>query len=207
MSETNTPAIIPNVDANVDIKDFKYRFNKDNLGNKRATVELKLPVPSAQGIVKILETGGKQLELLLEAVYSVVSSVAKSLVNDDEKISQESFPFDKITWDAIANQTRAERATIDQVKWEAFAKSYIEVMPGVTNKSLQAVTNATLVYLKKFSIIKTDKTSISKLKEQLGLYAEHAKDAEEYTDILELLNDKADTYLKADDIQQLVANL
>lgn len=201
--------ITANYDKNADVKDFAFHFKKDKLGNKRASVELKLPVPSVEGIVAILEKGGKELELLQDAMYDVIRSQAAALVSDDEAIKQETFPVGKISWEAIANMPKADRrsSSIDQAVWEAFAKDYIEVMPGVTGKSAEAVTNATVVYLKKFSIVKTNKDVLGKLKEQLALYLEHSKNAEQFAEILDLLVSKADSYLQANDVELLVSNL
>lgn len=201
--------INPNHDKNVDIKEFNFHFKKDKLGNKRPSVELKLPVPSVEGIVAIIEKGGKELELLQDAIYDVIRSQAGSIVSDDEKISQTTFPVANILWSAIANMPKADRrsSAIDSAVWEAFAKDYIDVMPGVTGKSVEAVTNATVVYLKKFSIVKTNKDVIGKLKDQLGLYMEHSKNVEQFTEILELLISKADSYLAANDVELLVKNL
>ena len=198
-----------NYDNTVEAKDFSFHFKKDKLGNKRPSVELKLPVPSVQGIITILEKGGKGLELLQEAVSDVIRSQAASIVSDNETISQATFPVDQISWDFIANMPKADRrqSSIASEVWEAFAKDYIEVMQSVTGKSVDAVTNATIVFLKKFSIVKTNKDVLKKLKEQLGLYMENSRNAEQFTEILELLISKADAYLTANDVELLVANL
>lgn len=201
--------IAANFDKNVDTKDFTFHFKKDKLGNKRPSVELKLPVPSVEGIIEILNKGSKELELLQDAIYDVIRSQAAAIVSEDEKISQATFPVANILWSAIANMPKADRrsSAISAELWEAFAKDYIEVMPGVTGKSVEAVTNATVVYLKKFSIVKTNKDVIGKLKEQLGLYMEHSKNVEQFAEILELLVGKADSYLNANDVELLVQNL
>lgn len=199
--------IVPNSDKLVDMKEMKFRFKKDKLGAQRPTVEIKAPVPSVEGIVAILEKGGKGLELLLEVCFDTVRGAIASYVGDNENASQETIPFDKYTWEAIATAPRAERKSIADEIWEAFAKDYIEVMPGVTGKSVEAVTNATAVYLKKFSIVKTDKVVLNKLKDQLALYMEHTKKGEEFAEILELLNGKLDAYLKANDVELLIQNL
>jgi hypothetical protein len=201
--------VTANFDNTVDQKDFTFHFKKDKLGNKRPSVELKLPVPSVEGIVAILEKGGKELELLQDAIYDVIRSQAASIVSDDEKISQATFPSAQVLWSAIANMPKADRrsSAIDATVWEAFAKDYIDVMPGVTGKSAEAVTNATVVYLKKFSIVKTNKDVIGKLKDQLALYMEHSKNVEQFGEILELLVSKADSYLNANDVELLVQNL
>ena len=201
--------VTANFDKTVDVKDFSFHFKKDKLGNKRPSVELKLPVPSVEGIVAILEKGGKELELLQDAIYDVIRSQAAAIVSDDEKASQATFDTSKILWTAIANMPKADRrsSAIDTAVWEAFAKDYIDVMPGVTGKSAEAVTNATVVYLKKFSMVKTNKDVLSKLKDQLGLYLEHSKNADQFAEILDLLVSKADSYLSANDVELLVQNL
>lgn len=193
--------------ATTENKPFKFRFNKDKMGNQRKTVELNLPVLTLAGIFGILEAGGKGAELVAEVCADTIRRAAASIVGDNEGIAQETFPLDKIDWNAIANQSRAERQTIADEVWEAFCKDYIEVMPGVTGKRVEMVTNATIVYLKKFSIVKTDKGTISKLKDQLSLYMENSKNAEQFTEILELLLNKADTYLNANEVALLVQNL
>lgn len=204
---TNTP-ISASFDKTVDIKDFTFRFRKDKLGNKRPSVELKLPVPSVEGIVEILEKGGKGLELLQDAVSEVIRAQAAEYVSEDEKISQSTFPMAKLAWDFIANIPKEDRrsSSITPELWEAFVKDYIDVMPALTNKTIDAVTNATIVYVKKFSMIKSDKASLAKLKEQLAIYTE-TKNAEQYADILEMLVRRCDAYLAADDLASLVANL
>lgn len=225
---TATTPINPNFDKNVDVKEFKFRFKKDKLGNQRPNVEIKAGVPSVEGIIAIIEKGGKGLELLQDALYDVVRSAISADVGEDEKANQATIDsatytikvkgpdgkeveqtFPKYSWDGIANQPREDRraSSIPDDQWEAFAKSYIETMPGVTGKSVEAVTNATIVFLKKFSMVKTNKEVISKLKEQLGLYMASAKDAEQYQEILDLLMRKADGYLGANDVELLVQNL
>jgi len=203
--------IAPSFDKTADQADFKFRFKKDKLDNQRPTVEIKGLVPSVEGIVVILEKGGKGLSLLQDAMYDVIRNQLASEVADNEKFDQAFYDANaaKYSWEAIANIDRQDRraASISEETWAAFAKDYIEVMPGVTNKSIEAVTNATIVYLKKFSIIKTDKTSINKLLPQLALYIEHSPNAEQFTEILDLLNRKAEGYLGADDVEKLVNNL
>lgn len=210
MTDTTTQSgVTANFDNTVDFKDFTFHFKKDKLGNKRPSVELKLPIPSVEGIVAILEKGGKELELLQDAIYDVIRSQAAQIVSDDEKITQATFPAANVLWSFIANMPKADRrsSAIDASLWEAFAKDYIETMPAVTGKSLEAVTNATVVYLKKFAIVKTNKDVISKLKDQLALYLEHSKNVEQFSEILDLLISKADSYLNANDVDLLVSNL
>lgn len=207
MNTTATPAT-----PSVSLVEMKFRFKKDKMGNQRPTVELKdVPVPNENYIIEILEKGpvarNKELKLLLEVMAGTVRSAAAAIVSDDEKITADNFPMEKVSWEAIANQERAERATISQETWEAFAKEYLEIMPALTNKTPEQLGNAIQVYLKKFAIIKTNKKVLEKLKEQLTIFVENTKNGEDFADIIELLQGKLELYLNSNDVELLVANL
>lgn len=197
----------------VDVKEVKFGFKKvkdesTGLESRRAPVELSLPVPSVEGIIEILQAGGKGLELLQEAVADIIISRARELVNDDEKISQESIDLQKLSWDFIANLPKAERrgGGISKDTWEEFGKDYVSVMPGITGKSVEQVTNASKIILNKFNSIKTNKPVLKLIREQLGIYLQHAPNAEAYTECISFLDQKAETLLNMDEAA-LLANL
>lgn len=196
-------------DKNVDVKDFKFRWKKDKLGNQRSNVELKAGVPSIEGFVAILEAGGKGLELLQEAAYGVIRDSIGSFLSENEDATAANVDLTQFTWDKIANQPAADRraSSIPEETWTGFATDYIDIMPQVTGKSKEAVTNATLIYGKKFSMVKSNKPVLKALKEQLGIYANSTKKGEEFAEILELLTRKVDTYIGSNDVELLVANL
>lgn len=205
---TDQAEIVANVDKNLDTKEFKFRFKKDKLGVQRPTVVISnAKVPSIEGIIEIIQTGGKGLEMLQETVSDVIRTSLAGFVGDNEGITEDQIDWSKFSWDAIANQPRAERKTIDEETWQGFVQDYLTVMPAIANKSPEAVQNATIVYLKKFAQVKTNKEALNTLKDQLSLYIEHSKNAEQYQDVLDLLVSKLDTYLKADDITALISNL
>ena len=204
MTDTNTSEVNTN-EATV-LQKFTFRFKKDKLGNKRAPVELNLPVPTISGIVDILKAGGKELELLNDAIYGVVKSVASEIVADNANISQDNFPVAQVLWTAIANMPKAERATIPQEQWDGFAADYLAVMPGLTGKSADQVGLATQIYLKKFVMVKTNKPILGKLKEQLALYME-TPNAENFQDVLELLLRRVDAYLSAEELVVTADNI
>jgi hypothetical protein len=206
MSET----IVANVDRLTSAKEMVFNFKKDKLGNKRNSVKLEPKVPSVDGVVDILSRGDeKEIELLLDAVYSVIRSAAAGIISDDENITKDNFPYDKVTWNAIANQPKEDRrsSTIPEEAWNDFCTSYIGYMPGATGKSEEAVSNATLVYRKKFAPWKSDKKTLEKLKGQLALYIDGCPDAEQHQEILDMLLRRVDVYLNADDVIALAANL
>lgn len=195
-------------DPVVQLVEAKFRFKKDKMGNQRSTFILPgMAVPTVAGLIDIISKGGKGLNLLLEVCQDTIRTAAASIVGDDEKIAAESFPHAKITWEAIANQERAERTKIEDSVWEAFAKDYLEIMPALTNKDADQLGNALSVYLKKFTIVKTNKPVLSKLKDQLTIYVNHTQNGEAFSDIISLLLGKLDLYLSSNDVELIVNNL
>lgn len=220
-------AVAPAADPNIDttelsrLEEFKFRFKKDKIGNQRPEFKVKLRVPTVQGVANILmkrddetdpaKSGKKAYELLMESLTSTIRSAMASLIGNDPAIDQ-SNAEEKLQalsdWFAIANMPKADRrAAIDEEIWNTFVADYIEIMPALSNKSVDNVTAATQVYLKKFSMFKTDKVTLNNLKNQLALYVANTKKGEEVSEVLELLSDKLDAYLKADDVEQLRAAL
>lgn len=187
---------------------FSFRTVKDEatgLESKRPTIEQKIPVPSVEGIIAILEAGGKQLELLLDTVADVIYGRAREVLADDEKLTE--VPLDQLTWEIIANLPKAERKGrgIPKDVWEDFSKDYIAVMPSVTGKTAEQVGNAAKILLNKFAQVKTNKPVINLLKGQLALYLNSSPNAESYSECVEFLVNKADTLLAADEAALLDA--
>jgi hypothetical protein len=207
------------IDPSVQTSNFKFGFKKDKLGNKRATVEIVGLIPSKEGLLHIINSGGKALEFLQELVYDGIRTAIASDVSEDEKFDQNTYnaaelkvgdnTYPKYSFEGIANQPREDRraSSIPEEQWKGFAEDYIKVMPSVANKTVEQLQAAIYVYTRKFRDIKTDKTSLGKLKEQLALYLQHSQDAENYMDVLELLIKKCDEYLASNDVQKLIANL
>jgi hypothetical protein len=194
-----TETIQANFDNKVDFKDVKFSFRtiKDEatgLETKRPTIETKIPVPSVEGIIAILEAGGKQLELLQEAVSDIVFQRAREILADDEKLTE--LPIDQLGWEVIANLPQAERKGrgIPKEVWEEFSKDYIE-----------QVGNAAKILLNKFAQVKTNKPVVNLLKGQLALYLNSSPNAEQFQGCVEFLINKADTLLQQDEAALLAA--
>jgi len=208
MTEQNT--INASYNKFVDEKEVKFSFRtvKDEatgLESKRATIEQKLPVPSIEGIIAILEAGGKQLELLQDTVAEVIYGRAREILADDEKLTE--VPVDQLTWEVIANLPKAERKGrgIPKETWEDFSKDYVAVMPSVTGKTAEQVGNAAKILLNKFAQVKTNKPVVNLLKGQLALYLNSSPNAESFSECVEFLVNKADTLLAADEAALLEA--
>lgn len=206
----NAPVVAQEVQESPSkLMDFKFRFKKDKLGNQRPEVKLQVPVPTVTGLVEIITSGDpKQFQLLQDACYDVIRDVLNGMVAEKDDISQENLDVSKLSWAAIANMPKEDRrsSAIPEELWTAFVADYIAVMPGLTGKSEDAVKNATEVYVRKFAPWKSQKSVIAKLKEQLALYSGTAN-AEQFSDILDLLIRRADTYLAADDLAAISGNL
>lgn len=200
------------IPGNLEIKSMKFRFNKDELGNKRPNVELSVPVPKLEKLAEVIEHAytkndegkevlTKEAELLLEAVQDIIQLEVRGYVQDNLDVSPENFPYDKFTWEAIANQDKVSRrgAGIPKETWEAFSKDYIATMPALTGKTAEQVGNAAKIFVRKFKDVAGNTPIIKKLQEQLSIYISNSKQAEEYTDVLEFLTKKAEDMTKTVD--------
>lgn len=213
MTDSQNQNIQANFDNTVDVKEYKFHFKtvkdkESGIETKRPTIEMKLPVPSVEGIIAILEAGGKQLELLQSAVSDIIVAQARSLLSDNENMTADNFPYAQCTWEFVANMPEAEKRGrgIPKEVWEEFAADYIEVMPSITGKTSEQVALAAKLFLNRFQQVKTNKPVIGKLREQLAIYANNSKQAENFADCIKFLDDKANDLLEADETA-LLANL
>lgn len=201
----------------VDTVEFNFGFRKqknDETGveTKRPNVELKVNVPSVEGIVDILTRGGKELELLQTAVRDTFDAYIKSILSDDESLTSENFPIDSVTWAAIANQPESERKGRGIAKeiWEDFIKSYLDHMPALTGRTLEQVKRQASILAAKLNPLKNHEKKediLPKFKEQLTIYLNNAPEAETYAGCVEFLLKKADSLLNAEKESNLEANL
>ena len=216
-SEEEMKGILQDIKINYNFKvdtkpvafNFKKSTDKDSgIETKREPVQLAMPYPSMEGIVGIMEGGGKGLELLMEAVEGIVNSAARDLLYDDLTLNAATFPSEKVSWEFIANLPKAQRrgGGIPKETWEAFAQDYVEVMPTVTGKTIEQVANAAKILLSKLNQVKTNDAVLQLLVEQLAVYAEHAPNIDEFSDCVAFLLDKADRFLNVSE-EDLLANL
>jgi hypothetical protein len=197
---------------------FSFRFRKDKeTGTQRPSIKVDLAVPNVDGLISIItegvdeETGkfSRELELLFEAMSDTIRYAATDLINSDENITSTNVPVDKVTWKAIAYQDRADRrsVSIPEELWKAFVEDYVTIMPSLTNKTKEQVGNAAAVFVKKLSLIKTNKPLLSQLKDQFTIYVSATKNGEQFSEIIELLDRKFKTYMEADDVEAILSNL
>lgn len=187
-----------------------FRFKKDKLGNKRPNVTINAQVLTVDGLIDVLQRGDKkEVDLVLEQCNAAFRDVLAEKVGDDESFDQSKYDALGLTWSFIANIPKEDRrvSSIAKEVWEAFAADYIAVMPALTSTSVEATTLATEIYAKKMAPAKTNKKVLEKLQQRLALYADSSPKAEEFSEILELLTRRCDTYLKADQPELVAENL
>lgn len=217
LAAVDTAAVVSKVQANfdnkVDVQEVNFSFRKTTdektgVEYKRPTVTLAVPKPSVEGLVAILEAGGKGLELLLEAAADVVIGRARELVNEMEDVTGETFPYDQLSWEVISNLPKAERrgGGIPKETWEEFIKDYVAVMPGATGKSLDKVENAARNFANKFAAVKTNKKVLSLLVDQLSIYTNASQNAESFIECINFLMEKADKLMNMSE-EEMLANL
>lgn len=208
--------IIANHNPLIDKKEitFGFRKTKDDSGveTKRENITVQLAFPSIEGIVKILEVGGKPLDLIQSSMESTITDYVKSLLADDPSITAENFPFDKVDWDTIANLPDTDRRGrgIPKELWDDFIKSYIETMPGVIGKSVDVVKKQASHLANKFQVLKTHEKKnelLPKFMEMLALYTNSSTEAEQFAPCIEFLVKKADEFMATDKSTDLANNL
>jgi hypothetical protein len=197
----NANTVVANTNPLIEARDFTFRFKKDKLGNKRANVELRIPVPSAEGLANIVTEGGKPLECLIDIASDFIRTQVAAWVSDAENASQDTFDAAKFDFSFLANLPKEDRrsAAIPTETWEEFVKDYISVMPGRTGKSAEAVGLAAEIFAKKLLPAKTNKPVLEKLKQQLSIYSE-SETAEQFEEVLSFLIRRLDAYLAAGEI-------
>ena len=210
-------AIVANFDKMVDFKEMKFGFRtiKDaetGVETKRETIEVKIPVPSIEGMIAIFEAGGKSLDLLQQAVQEVIASAIKDRLGDDSSITSVNFPYADFTWEAIANQPESERKGrgISKEVWEDFIKDYIVVMPGLTGKEQKFIEKQAAILAQKLQPLKNHENKdkmLPKFKELLTVYVSGSASAEQFIECVEFINKKIDTFLNSEKDSNLESNL
>ena len=209
-------------------KPTKYHFKKDELGEKRPTVELLIPVPTMEGIIARMQdetrtkndkgeedklTNGEKVQnLILELLADLTANHGRLQVADEKNPvnKQEELDLSKLDLTYIANIPPAERrgGGISKETWEAFFKDYTTVMQEVTGKKKEQVENAAKLLVARLQPVKTQKKILAFLKDQLNLWFTSTSDEarEELGEVQEFLTNKIDEFSKRDEAE-LLANL
>jgi len=156
--------------------DFHFR-TKD--GYKRPSVSVEYDAPSIEGVVSYLQGDNRAVvDLIMDAVHSVLASHVRSFVDADLEFSQETLEAlvaeGKVSLEFIASIPKADRNVLSKEDLENFAKSYISLMPGITGKEVSRIQAAAALYVERFKRAAGDNTVLAILQEQLGVFADNA---------------------------------
>lgn len=210
-SPTSVPAPVPVSAPDVGLtypQTTKFRFNKDDTGFQRPAVEVQIQVPNYQGLTSILlnaekDDAGKKAFALLQAVAAkAIVDEVRGYISDNANASQDTIPWDKFTFQAIANMPAGIRgaSAIPKELWEKWSKDYVAFMPAKTGTTAEVCATRAGVMMQKFRPLTgapDRKKIIENLMGTLSIYID-SPNAEEFGGILEFLTKKADE-LKAED--------
>jgi len=196
----------------VDIVESTFRFKTvkqlDDQGKetgvetKRPDIELYLPVPSLEGLIAAMTVqGSPEYNLVMEAIQNIVADRARDIVNDNESVTSENFPYEQLSWTTIATLPKSERrgGGIPAETWKEFGIDYVAVMPAATGKTAELVQRAATLLVNKLNACKSNKAVLAKLQTQLAIYLEATPRKEEFAKCVEFLDKKADALLKIDE--------
>lgn len=194
--------------ANTILKSQKFIFRKDRvLGEKRATVELAIPIPTAEALLEAL-SDEKQQAYLLELVANDIIANARLQVGDDKKPvnKQEELDYSKLSIAYIANLPPAERrgGGISKEVWEDFFSDYVAIMPAILGKPVENVENAGKLFVARLQPVKTQKKILKVLGDYLNLWFTSTKQQEELAEVYEFLSEKVKDFMSRDEAELLV---
>lgn len=170
-------------------KSFKFNFKKrtikDETGQtigeiaKKPSIEVDLPVLSAQGVVETLGMGGKEADVILDAVNFIFYQAARqqfddvieNLANPEDEVKAADLNFDKLQLSYLANLPPATRggASISDDEWAYFFSDYLAVMVAATGKEEKRILNQ-IEHFKKPQRCKANQAVLEVLVDQLSIY-------------------------------------
>lgn len=199
-------------------QEFNFFFRTDKIrdnegkvignGRKHPDVKAVLPVPTYEQMIGFLQQGGKEAELMLEALISEIERAARQQINDfreekglDVDFTPTVFDLSKLTVTAIANTPRGERGgpAISDEDWTAFLEDYKHVMVDIVGYEAKKVDLALMHFKVQLRRIKNDKAAVQKLLDLLNVWASKSENLEDHTACYEDLSKRAAKYLKAEE--------
>lgn len=168
---------------------------------KRPTVDLAVPVPTLDGLIKLLNEGdATKIAGLLSVLEGVIYTEAKAQVDDDESITQEKLDLSKLTLDYILSLPPTQRSSTapSEEQWKLFEADYPTVMAAVQpDKTAQQIALARDIFIKKINPAKEKPDLIRALKNYLALWFTNTQQQEELSTVFEYLNNRADNLMAA----------
>lgn len=165
---------------------FKKRIIKDDVTGqvigeiaKKPSIEVEIPCLTSEGIAEALAGGGKEAELIMEAVNFVFYQAARGQFDDviarqtapDELVKATDLNFDNLQLTYLANLPPASRggAAISEDEWNFFYADYLAVMMAATGKEEGRINNQ-ITFFKKPTRAQNNAAVLAVLVDQLSIY-------------------------------------
>lgn len=191
---------------------FKKRTIKDENGQtigeiaKKPSIEVALPVLSAQGVIDAISAGGKEAEVILDAVNFIFYQAARqqfddvieNMANADDEVKSSDLNFDKLQLSFLANLPPATRggAAISEDEWNFFFQDYLAVMVAATGKEERRIANQ-IEHFKKPNRCKANQAVLEVLVDQLSIYVSKSANIEDTAQAAERLLGKFQGWIDA----------
>ena len=165
---------------------FKSRAIKDEAGKeigrtkKQPSVEVDLPILSADEIVELLQAGGKEAELIVSAAADIIYGAARQQFdeviesfgdNHEKEVNASMLDYDKLTLSYVASIPASQRGTtaLSEEDWVLFFEDYVAVMVAATGKEEARIKNHINIFKKPVKV-KANKEVLNVLVDQLDIY-------------------------------------
>jgi len=187
-------------------KSFKFNFKKRTIKDengavigeiaKKPSIEVEIPVLSASGVVAALGAGGKEAEVILDAVNFMFYQAARqqfddvieNLANPDDEVKATDLNFDRLQLSYLANLPPATRggSSISEDEWAFFYSDYLAVMVAATGKEERRIANQ-IEHFKKPNRCKANQAVLEVLVDQLSIYVSKSANIEDTAQAAERL--------------------
>ena len=197
-------------------KSFKFNFKKRTIKDengqvigevaKKPSIEVALPVLSTAGVIEALQLGGKEADVILDAVNFVFYQAARqqfddvieNMTNPDDEVKASDLNFDKLQLSYLANLPPATRggAAISEDEWNFFFMDYLAVMVAATGKEERRIANQ-IEHFKKPNRCKANQAVLEVLVDQLSIYVSKSANIEDTAQAAERLMGKFQGWIDA----------
>lgn len=197
-------------------KSFKFNFKKRTIKDengqvigevaKKPSIEVDLPVLSTAGVIEALQQGGKEADVILDAVNFVFYQAARqqfddvieNMTNPDDEVKAADLNFDKLQLSYLANLPPATRggAAISEDEWNFFFQDYLAVMVAATGKEERRIANQ-IEHFKKPNRCKANQAVLEVLVDQLSIYITKSANIEDTAQAADRLMGKFQGWIDA----------
>lgn len=213
---------LPPAPAGTDFKALKFHFKTEKIrddkgvvvgeGKKHPSVDLPLPIPTTATLATFLASAAqfpKEVELLLSAVTDQIYNIARQQINaarentKDLVVSAATLDFAKLSWTAIANMPKSERASIVPADEDvlAFLEVYKQVMPAATGKDAAKIAVHCDIIKDAFKKVKSQRPMLEVFQNAFTIFVASVDEAtlEEHLAVVDYYKGRLDKLLASEE--------